>query len=218
MTRWQYGEVVVRREVLGLAPIQQVDGAPPAWLGKPWIALPVHVVEDTEELLVTYLPCGAEFGFYPGDWPTPNRQHPWADNTAWRGHGCLMLQRPGDHHAVWHFWSGRDRAFSHWYLNIQTEFARTAIGYDTQDLELDVIVYPDGRWVLKDDDVLVDRVEEGRFSFAFVAWIEQLGKELVERLGAGERWWDPAWSTWTPEPSWQNTPLPRSWLELEIVK
>lgn len=69
---------------------------------------------------------------------------------AWAGHGCLMVQRPGEHHAVWHFWDGADRRFSHWYVNLQTAFRRTAIGYDTQDLEVDAgchwwdIPLPDG--------------------------------------------------------------------------
>jgi hypothetical protein len=46
-----------------------------------------------------------------------------------------MLQRPGDHMAVWHFWDGAARDFVCWYLNIQTAFVRCADGYLTQDLD-----------------------------------------------------------------------------------
>ena len=96
--------------------------------GRPWLAAVVYVVDDTAEHLVTYLPEGTEFGFIQGDFPTRTGQHPWngGAGTRWQGHGTLMVQRPGDDHAVWHFWTGADRAFDHWYVNIQQAFRRTA--------------------------------------------------------------------------------------------
>jgi hypothetical protein len=211
--RWRYGDIVVRREVLGLSPVRDVDGRTPPWHGRPWMAVPVHVVEDTADALVTYIAPGAEFGFFPGEWPTPDTRHPWAGRAGWSGHGCLMVQRPGDHHAVWHFWSGPAREFACWYINIQTDFLRTAGGYDTQDLELDIVVYPDGTWLLKDDDVLVDRIDEGRFSPLLVEWIEALGAQLTAQLQTGTRWWDDAWSRWTPDDAWRNTALPAGWAD-----
>ena len=51
-----------------------------------------------------------------------------------------MLQRPGDAYAIWHFWHGPEREFRGWYVNLQEPFRRTAQGYDTQDLELDIWV------------------------------------------------------------------------------
>lgn len=211
--RWQYGDIVLRREVLGLAPLQGVVEPEEPWCGRPWMAVPVQVVEDTAEALVTYIAPGAEFGFHPGQWPTPDGRHPWAGKQGWAGHGCLMVQRPGDHHAVWHFWSGGDRAFAYWYINLQTSFVRNDLGYDTQDLELDIVIYPDGHWVLKDEEVLADRVAEGRFSPALVRWVEDLGAELTTRLEAGDRWWDQNWASWTPDPTWKHTALPAGWAE-----
>ncbi len=75
-----------------------------------------------------------------------------------------MIQRPGDDHAVWHFWTGEDRTFSCWYINLQTAFVRTTIGIDTMDLELDLVVLPTGDYVVKDLDVLPERVAEGRLT------------------------------------------------------
>lgn len=179
------------------------------------MAVPVHVVEDNAQALVTYIAPGAEFGFFPGEWPTSDKRHPWAGRRAWAGHGCLMVQRPGDDHAVWHFWSGPSREFACWYVNLQTDFVRTGLGYDTQDLELDIVVFPDGRWALKDDDVLVDRIAEGRFSPRLVAWIESEGADLVAELEAGRHWWDPTWSQWAPDDSWRDTALPVGWADYE---
>lgn len=208
--RWRSGEVVVRREVLGLAP-DAPPPSPPAWHGQPWLGVPVHVVEDTDDHLVTYIAPGAPFGFVDGPWPTPDGRHPWHERARWTGHGCLMVQRAGDHHAVWHFWSGPERDFACWYINLQAAFRRTDVGYDTQDLELDLLVFPDGSWEVKDLELMAVRVEEGRFSPDLARWIIALGEELVAEVDAGRWWWDRAWADWAPDPSWTEPRLPVGW-------
>ncbi|HSP04738.1 MAG TPA: DUF402 domain-containing protein [Acidimicrobiales bacterium] len=211
---WETGEVIVRREVLGLAPGFHPD-PPPPWYGRPWEALPVYVVRDDAEHLVTYIAEGAEMGFVDGPWPTPDGLHPWSRKQAWGGHGCLMVQRPGDPWAVWHFWKGPDREFACWYVNLQADFVRTSIGYDTQDFELDLIVYPDGSLVVKDLEVLDDRVAEGRYTAGLVDWIRSLGDDLVGRLEVGERLWDDRWSRWEPPSSWRGPRLPEGWATVD---
>jgi hypothetical protein len=183
---WAEGDIVVRREV---------------WRGRPWMAVSVIVVTDEPELLVSYLPEGAVFAF-----PSPDHDlgpHPWQGRGAWDGHGVLMLQRPGERYAVWHFWHGRERAFSGWYVNLQEPFRRTPIGYDTHDLELDVWIPAGGKWSFKDDELLDVRVAEGRFTAAEAVAIRSLGTEVGAMLDAGEQWWDPGWSRWAPPPTWK---------------
>jgi len=92
--RWQPGEVIVHREV---------------WRGVPWCAFPVVVVEDSPELLVTYLPEESPFAFPPS---ADGRPHPWAGKRAWEGHGMLALRRPGEAYSVMHFWEGPNRRFA----------------------------------------------------------------------------------------------------------
>lgn len=208
--RWEPGELIVRREVLGLGPGFHPSPRPD-WYGRAWEALPVFVVEDTDEHLVTYIPEGAEMGFVEGDWPTPDGKHPWHRKTHWEGHGCLMVQRPGDPYAVWHFWDGPERDFTCWYLNLQADYRRTEIGYDTQDFELDFVVFPSGEWQVKDLEVLDDRVAEGRFTADLVDWIRRTGDDIARDLEAGDHWWDPAWADWQPDPSWRNPRLPDIW-------
>lgn len=210
MPRWEPGQLIVRREVLGLAPTPAPEPLP-AWHGRPWEALPVFVVEDSPDQLVTYIAQGAEIGFVDGDWPTPNGLHPWHGRDQWTGHGVLMVQRLGDPYAVWHFWGGPEREFTAWYLNLQADFVRTAIGYDTQDFELDFVVFPDGTWVVKDLEVLDDRVTEGRFTPSLVDWIRELGEQMRHELEAGRRWWDPSWRDWVPPSAWVNPRLPDDW-------
>ena len=117
---------------------------------------------------------------------------------------------------MWHFWDGPDRDFRCWYLNLQAPFRRTAIGYDTQDLELDIVVAPDGSFVLKDLEFMDQRVAEGRFTPELVAEVHRrrrpdhgrarrrpalVGSPVVD-LGAR-----PAWPTPTLPDGWADVPF-----------
>ncbi len=192
---WGAGEVVVRREIAN---------------GRPWLACPVVVVEDSPDLLVTYLPEGAPFGYLP------DSTHPWYPQSAWLGHGVLMLQRPGEAHAIWHFWEGPDRAFSRWYINLQEPFRRTPIGYDTQDLEFDIVVRPDQSWVVKDSELLDQRVREGRFTPHQALKIRAEGQRIIDELAAQRHWWDHRWRTWEPDEAWSTPTLPARWETVPI--
>jgi uncharacterized protein DUF402 len=192
--RWSRGQVIVRREVLN-------DG-------RVWAEIAVIVVEDAPELLVTYIPEGAPLRFPPGDWPTSNGLHPWHGKERWHGHGVLMLQRPGEAYAIWVFWRGPEREFRGWYVNLQAPFRRTELGYDTQDLELDVWVPVEGGWELKDDDVLEERIREGRFTPEQVAAARAEAKRITNDLDAGRRWWSDEWAGWQPDSSWPTPTFP----------
>jgi hypothetical protein len=141
---------------------------------------------------------GQPFTFFDGDWPTEDGLHPWAGRACWTGHGALTLQRPGDAYAVWAFWTGPERDFSAWYVNFQEPFRRTERGFDTQDLELDLIVYPDGSWELKDDELLDVRVRQGRFTEDQARATRAEADRVIADLAAGRRWWDDAWAQWRP--------------------
>jgi hypothetical protein len=182
---WARGEVVLRREVRNE--------------GRVWLQVPVIVVEDRADLLVTYLAAGTPFTFPPG----PD-VHPWAVRDAWEGHGVLMLQRPGEAYAIWVFWFGEERTFRGWYVNFQEPFRRTAHGYDTQDLELDIWAPVDAPWEWKDDELLDQRVREGRFTIEQAEWVRGEGARVAALLDAGDRWWDDAWASWRPEEGWDT--------------
>jgi hypothetical protein len=185
---WSHGQLVTRREVLN-------DG-------RSWMHVPVRVVHDDDGLLATYVASGAPFTFPLGDWPTGNGLHPWHGKEAWEGHGVLMLQRPGESYAIWTFWFGAERAFRGWYVNFQEPFRRTPIGYDTQDLELDIWVPLDGPWEWKDLELLELRVREGRFTEEQADAIRSEGDRVAALLDAGARWWDDGWASWKPDEGW----------------
>jgi len=181
---WRPGDVIVRREV---------------WQGRPWLANPLYVVEDTADLLVLYQPEGSPWGFGVGDdWPTADGRHPYAGRRGWVGEGPLGLHRPGDPFAVWAYWGPPDRTFLGWYVNIQAPFQRTSIGIDSLDLELDLLVSPELEVFAKDEEHVERSADLGRFTMEDASAIHALGarvKTEIEREGA---WWDQAWSTWAP--------------------
>ena len=173
----------------------------------------VIVVADDPGLLVTYLPEGAEFVFADDH---PLGPHPWAGRAAWQGHGVLMLQRPGESYAVWHFWDGPNRDFAGWYLNIQEPFRRTTLGFDTQDLELDLWAPAHGGWALKDDDLVDVRVTEGRFTAAKAEEIRAIGRSIGNVIDENEKWWGD-WRAWEPDPHWVPVRPPDDWLEAREI-
>jgi hypothetical protein len=189
---WSSGEVIVRREMLH---------------GRPWFGNTVRVVADEDGLLATYIESGAPFAFPEH----PSGVHPWAGKTAWHGHGVLQLQRPGEAHAIMVFWSGPNRDFAGWYVNLQAPFTRTPIGYDTQDHELDIWIPAGGAWEWKDRDKLERDVHDGRFTRAEADAIVAEGERVAAELDAGRRWWSNEWASWTPDPSWVPQPLPEDW-------
>jgi hypothetical protein len=186
------GEVIVRREV---------------WRGRPWSAMPVVVIEDSDDVLALHLPVGAPFGF-PADHPLG--VHPWSRNGAWKGMDVVMLQRPGDAHSVWFF-----GPFST-YVHLQAPFLRTSIGIDTFDHDLDIVVAPDGTWTYKDEDHLVDSVASGRCTEDEADAIRAEGARIAAMLDAGTAWWSSVssfWSSWTPPERWPVPSLRADWLD-----
>jgi predicted RNA-binding protein associated with RNAse of E/G family len=119
-----------------------------------------------------------------------------------------MLQRPGESYAIWVFWFGPEREFRGWYVNLQEPFRRTELGYDTQDLELDIWVPASGGWELMDDDVLEERIHEGRFTGEQVAATRTEAKRVTDELDAGRRWWPDEWIAWRPDPTWATPTFP----------
>lgn len=185
---WWPGEVIEHRHLCG---------------DRVWCVIPAHVVRDSPDLVVTYMPGGAPLSFVPGPWPTANGLHPWEPRPTWGGHGVLMLQRPRDRYGVWAFWHGPQRAFDCWYLNIH-EWSRDRAGHSLRDLELDVVVAPDGSWRLKDEELVDVRVAEGRLTPQDAVTARAVADGLIRMVEAGETWWDPSWASWSPPPGWDQ--------------
>jgi hypothetical protein len=194
---WARGDTIVLRQV---------------WHGRPWAAIPLVVVSDEPELLLTYLAERTPFGFASGDFP--GGTHPWEERGRWQGHGTLMLRRPRDPYSVWVFWRGEQRDFSCWYLNFEEPFRRSAIGIDTLDHELDLLSRDGRTWTRKDEEMLASRVADGRFSAAVAEQVRRDAAAFEAEYAANGPWWDPAWANWRPPAGFAAPALPDGWAHI----
>jgi len=166
------------------------------WRGEIHLACSVRVVQDTLDLLVTWLASGTPYK-RPAVRALPFGQ-PLVDRP-WSAPGALQLTRPGDAHSVWIFEDS-------WYVNLQEPLRRTALGFDTHDQLLDVVRSRDGRWRWKDEDELADAVRRGFVSEDEAAAIRAEGERVIAA--------DPfptGWEAWEPDPSWSALGLPAGW-------
>ena len=199
---WAPGDVIVTRQV---------------WRGRVVAGFPALIIEATDDHVITYLPTGAELGFVDGAYPGPTGQHPWHGRAGWDGHGMLTIVPRTGFVAIQHFWIGPEREFACWYLNIQEPMRPTSIGFDSQDLELDLVVRPDGSWIVKDDELLERQIAEGRWTVDEVRLIREIGARTIrDVLEPRSWWWDRSWSRWRPDGSVEAPRLPEGWADAPV--
>jgi hypothetical protein len=177
------GTTIVKREV---------------WDGQPWLEHPVEVVtdggpDDPAGVLAVVLADGAPFTFPPH----PGGPHPWSHQETWDGATALQLRRAGDWYSVWKLFDPAGR-FDGWYVNFERPYARTAHGIDTDDLELDLVVLPDGERRWKDVELLAARLEQRRFGVDELLAVLRAAGEVAALLDRDDRWWA-SWDGWRPE-------------------
>jgi len=148
-------------------------------------------VTEAGTVLATVQPEGARLSF--PDHPVP---HPWSHVDAWRGTTVLKLRRTGDWYSVWKFFDSAGR-FTSWYVNFETPCVRTADGVDVNDLQLDIVIDPDGSWRWKDVQDLAPSLASGRITRAELFAVLDAAAEVADLLDRDQRWWS-AWDDWVP--------------------
>jgi hypothetical protein len=98
-------------------------------------------------------------------------------------------------------------------VNLQRPFRRTALGFETMDLALDVVVAPDRTWRWKDEDELAVFVEQGVFDPGLGERVREEGLRVARRAERNEPPFDEPWPTWQPDPAWPRPQLPPGWDE-----
>ncbi len=159
--------------------------------GDPWAWWDETVLADDGTTLVTVLDDGTAMSFPEHPFP-----HPWGHHAAWTGSTVLKLRRAGDWYSVWHFFEpdGRTRG---WYVNLETPVVRARGAVEVNDLQLDVVIDPDGSWHWKDVHHLAPTLASGRISHDELLATLAAAAEIADLLERDERWWAP-WDDWTP--------------------
>lgn len=184
-----------------------------------WV-FPVTVVHDGPELTALYLrpgtptkrrtlPDGTPF---PRDFSYEQRAalpHVVGDGL-WHTHHALIYVQPGEAHDVRLFWSERWE-FRGWYVNLQDPVRRTALGFDSVDHIVDIVVRPDGSCSWKDEDEFATALTLGRFNPDQVQAIRDEGQRVILDVEA-QRWpFDGSCLDWRPDPTWPIPPIPLHW-------
>ncbi|CAA9370254.1 MAG: hypothetical protein AVDCRST_MAG32-670 [uncultured Nocardioides sp.] len=149
-----------------------------------------EVVDSDDGVLATVQQDGSPMTFPPH--PVP---HPWGHLDAWRGMTVLKLRRPGDWYSVWKFFDAS--GFRFWYVNFETPYVRRSDGVDVNDLQLDVVIPPDGDWRWKDVDDLAPSLDSGRITLDEMLHVLRAAAGMADLLERDERWWAP-WDDWSP--------------------
>jgi hypothetical protein len=118
---------------------------------------------------------------------------------------------PGRAHSVWLSWSPADGTFIGYYVNLEEPFRRTAIGFDTNDHTLDIVVAPDLRWSLKDEAVLTDRERDGTYSRGLIEAIRAEAASVIAGIESRASPFSDGWGSWRPDPNWPRPALPPDW-------
>lgn len=180
-----------------------------------------RVLVDDDELAVVASPTGSAMRRRAGRGSGPNGRlvlpEDWDGSyveTAWSGPPVVRVHRKGTRWSVWRWHDGTDW-LPDWYVNLELPWRRTAIGFDSQDWTLDLIVRatPDGSWSVqvKDQDELDFYASTGLWPATMRTVIEQAGAAAVADVRADRFPFRADWSAWVPDPSWPAPDLPPEW-------
>ena len=192
---WAFGDQIVVRHVLR---------------GNVRFAAPVTVVQDTPELVATYLRVGTRYKRRNGPfWRIEDWQ---VSDEVWERNDVLSLAAPGAAHAVFAMWHDGDRGFNCWYINLQEPYRRTAIGFDTMDQVLDIVVTADrSEWRWKDEEEFSRAQSMGLYSPEEARAIQAEGEKVLESMHKDQPPFSSGWEYWAPPPDWPTPELPENW-------
>ena len=131
--------------------------------------------------------------------------------VPWEQTDVLATTAPGSWAVVWHMWDHQTREFNNWYVDFKRPHTRTAVGFDTYDLDLDIVVLPDGTWSWKDRDEFDARRNAGFIADSEARAVTEAASEMVELIEAAAPPFDGSGIAWRPDPSWPHPVLPVGW-------
>lgn len=189
-----------------------------------WYMQSALVVHDThKEVALVILPgteCSAPLEYIHGKHGDTGHYDRWGnyladrwnmENYLWRTNRLLILLQPGRYYARMIFWEHNTGNFLGYYINFQLPYRRSQTGFDTLDLELDMIIEPTLQWKWKDMKEYQKGVDCGVIRREWAGQIESAKKEVFETLENRNYPFDGSWLAWKPDPAWQPPRLPQNW-------
>lgn len=192
--------------------------------GRPAYVQSVRVVRDTpEETALAVWPgaeCAAPSGYIHRRHGDNSSWDRWGETLTdtlalekytWHSNRFLILLEPDKFYSTIYMWDAASSEFLCYYINFQIPFRRTRLGFDTLDLDLDIVIEPSYEWHWKDVDEYQHGIRSGGITPVWVSAVEQARKEVATRLRERLYPLDGAWREWTLDPSWSPPRLPADW-------
>ena len=209
-TTFPNGSTVVRRDILR---------------GRVWSAAPYRVIADDGVTLTIACWPGVVL-MAPTTWIAWNRSGDMAvreqgipnlasgkwdlDRFTWQDTTLLIRYVEGERFSVSRFFD-RDGCCGPWYVDFIQPPRRTALGIDTFDLFLDLIVTNDlskVRWKDEDEYALGRRL--GVIDDATHSDVDEARERVLELIETRQGLFADDWSSWRRDPSWPLPVLPDS--------
>ncbi|MEU4118792.1 DUF402 domain-containing protein [Kitasatospora sp. NPDC028055] len=202
------GSTAVRRDV--------VDG-------RIWTAMPYTVLADDGTTLTMTARPGTE-SLAPASWTASQRNDDVAarrrgiddlaagswqlDRWLWRDTVVVSRFTAGELYSVHRFLSPEGRPLR-WYVNFELPYRRTAIGIDTFDLFLDLVITPDlGSHSWKDEDEYAEARRLGVIDRATHRQVELARERALAQLGDRTGPFAPDPEAWALPPAGELPVLP----------
>jgi len=190
-----------------------------------WIAQSVIVVNDKQDETVLLLLPGAQCAFPEGywlwkknkdysngtKWQETKHDHINLREFAWQTNRILMFLEPEKYYSCFLFWDHESDQFNCYYINFQLPYRRSHCGFDTLDLDLDIVIDPQFNWRWKDEDQYQVGIREGGILTEWVKGIEHAQKDVFDRINKRSYPLDSSWLQWRPDPTWTLPKLPERW-------
>ena len=185
-----------------------------------WNATAVTVVEDTpaQTVLLVVPECERQHAtgvghlrdgarrweeMKSGEWDlVPN---PWSRTRV------LWFLEPGLYYSLAMFWDAASGDFISYYVNFQAPFTRSHAGFDTLDLDLDMVVSPKLEWHWKDEDDWEDALASGALEDHHIDGVTRAKPEAVGRVERDRLAHLRPWLEWQPLNGWPPARLPANW-------
>ena len=190
-----------------------------------WLAQSVIVVKDDQHETILLLLPGAHCAFPEGYWHWRRNKDAshgtrWQEaksdrlklrEFSWQINRVLMFLEPEKYYSCSLFWDQASNQFSCYYINFQLPYRRSHCGFDTLDLDLDIVIDPQYGWKWKDEDEYQEGIREGGIRYEWVKGIEQYKAEIFDRIDRRAYPLNGSWLQWQPDPNWIPPGLPAGW-------
>jgi len=208
--RWQFGESCAIRGIVN----NQV-----------WLAQAVIVVKDELNETILLLTPGAQCAIPEGlvswrmhhefshgsRWQESKSENFTLREYIWHTNRLLIFLEPEKYFACCIFWNHTSNQFGCYYINFQLPIHRSRCGFDTLDLDLDIVIDAQYNWKWKDLEEYNAGIKEGGILAEWVEGIESSKNDVFDRIDKRSYPLDGSWLEWQPPKDWIPPKLPKEW-------